>query len=84
MQYFGVTCEACSVTTDGYEIFNVRTNFGMCHTHEMTVEHKKKCIIDDSEGEEKKVNWPSPCNARGSNPGSSGLNSDAPTSSSVG
>ena len=27
-------CEAYSFTTDGYEIFNVRTNLGACSTHE--------------------------------------------------
>ena len=27
-------CEAYSFTTDGYGIFNVRTNVGACHTHE--------------------------------------------------
>ena len=27
-------CEAYSFTTDGYRIFNTRTNVGACHTHE--------------------------------------------------
>ena len=35
MQYFCVTgCEAYSFTTDGYRIFNVRTNLGGCRTHQ--------------------------------------------------
>ena len=36
-------CEAYTFTTDGYGIFNVRTDLGACHTHQGGVRHKRVC-----------------------------------------
>ena len=59
-------------TTHGHGIFNVLTKVGACRTHE------GGSTRVDSEGQ-KNCASPAPCPARGSNPRSSGLNSDALT-----
>ena len=51
------------MTTDGYGIFNVRTHLGACRTHEGGDQAQTSLHF-------------SPCPVRGSNPGSSDLNSD--------
>ena len=60
--------------TDGYGIFNVRTNLGVHHTHEGGSGTTQVYTRADLE---KQKNCPSSCFAKGSNPGSSDLNSDA-------
>ena len=70
-------CEEYSFTTDGYEIFNMRTHLGACRTHEGgsgTNKSAQELIRRD-----RKKTCPLPCPARGSNPESSDLNSDAVT-----
>ena len=71
-------CEAYSFTTDGYGIFNVRTNVRACRRHEGGSGTNRYiiCTRVDSEGQQ---NCPSPCPTRGSNPGPSDLNSDSLT-----
>ena len=69
-------CKVHYFTTDGNGIVNVRTHLGSCRTHERGVRDKQVCTRVDSEGHE---NCPSPCPARGTNPGSSDLNSDSLT-----
>ena len=64
-------CEAYSFRTDGYGIFNVRTNLGVGRRG---ARQKQVCTRVDSEEHK---NCCSPCPARGSNPGSSGLKSDS-------
>ena len=54
----------------------MRTNLGACRTYERGVRQKQICTSVDSEGLK---HCPSPWPARGSNPGSSDLNSDALT-----
>ena len=79
MQYFcdhTTGCVAYDFTADGYGVFNVRTNLCVCWTREGGVRHKRVCTRVDSEGQKSRS---SPCPARGSNPGSSDLNSDALT-----
>ena len=66
--------EACSFTTDGYDIFNVRTNLGACRAHEIggggSGTNKSAQELTGS-------NCPSPCPDRRSNRGSSDLNFDS-------
>ena len=67
-------CEAYSITTDGYGISNMRKH--KCGYKSYTRKgdrHEQVCTRVDSEGQNK---CSPPCPARGSNPGSSGLNSD--------
>ena len=72
-------CEAYSFTADGYWIFNVRTNLGPCSTHEEAGSCRHKQVCTGSVDSERQKNWILPRPARGSNPGSSDLNSDAVT-----
>ena len=70
-------CDACSFTTYGYGIFNVRTNVCACRTHEGGSGTNKQAYTRvDWEGQ---THFRSPRPARGSNPGSSDLNSDSRT-----
>ena len=63
-------CEVSSFTTCGYGSFDVCTKFGcMLYMYMKGVRHKEACTRVDSEGQK---NCPSPCFARGSNPGSLG------------
>ena len=55
-----VSCEAYSFTADGYGIFNVRTNLGVCCMREGGVRHKQVCTRVDSEGQEKLPHHPDP------------------------
>ena len=67
-------CEAFSFTTDGYGIFNVCTNLGVCRTHKGgsgTNKSAQQLTRRDRKN--------SPCPTRGSNPGSSDFNSEALT-----
>ena len=80
--YFYTTdCEAYSFTTDGYEIFNMHTHLGACHTYEVGSGTDKSAQeltrMDKKEKEEKSCLSSNP--TRGSNPGSSDLNSDVLT-----
>ena len=50
--YFHATgCDAYYFTTDGYGIFNVRTNVGACRTHEGGSGINRSAQVD-SEGQE--------------------------------
>ena len=63
-------CVAYSFTTDGYGIFNMRTHLGACRTYESGSGTNKSA----QRGRDRKT-APHPAPARGSNPGSSDLNS---------
>ena len=78
---FGYTTgsEAYSFTTDGYGIFNVRTNFGCVPYIRRGVRHKTVCTRVDQEGQKEEEEKNVPCPARGSNPGSLDLHYDALT-----
>ena len=67
----GTGCEAYSFTADGHGIFNVRTHLGACRTHEGESGTNKFAQELTLKGQK---NCPSPCLARGSNPGSSDYN----------
>ena len=34
--FYTTNCKAYSITTDGYKLFNVRTQLGACRLHELT------------------------------------------------
>ena len=79
VQYFGVSIPQAvrptSLTTDGYGIFNVRTNSGACRTHEGDSGTNNSTQQELTWRDRKNVPHPAP--ARESNPGSSDLNSDS-------
>ena len=66
-----------SVTTDGYGIFNERTHTGACRTHKGGP--GTNASAQELTRPEGQNNCPSPCLARGSNPGSSDFNSTVRT-----
>ena len=67
-------CEAYCLTTDGFGIFNVRTNLGTCHTHEGGSDTSKSA--EELTRRDRKTLFLTPYPARGSNPRSSDLKSD--------
>ena len=76
VQFFRVSISPAvrhnSFTTDGYGIFNVRTNLVHTKGPQAQISLHKSCL----KGTYRK-NCSSPCPTRGSNPGSLGLTSDS-------
>ena len=69
-----------TLTTDGYGIFNMCTSVGWCRTHEGVSGSNESVQESTRSGEQKQLLLSYlPCPARGLNPGSSDLNSDAQT-----